>query len=205
MHSFNPPNHARTFQLTAGQSVRAQSLALDTDDGQWVCRIQNTTDGNQGVISVTAIIAGLQGTESIVESLIGCGSADSFYLTGTSTIDVRAVSFNAQCSLWIEKANAWISYPDNRFTNIGTGSVVYVALSLNNGYAPPYRKYFTVYSDLAIDLQIEDENGAVLWDRLNILTTQQPVTGLLPAGCRLTGRGNAGPSTNITVAWQQTR
>jgi len=201
--SFHPPAHARTFQLVAGQSVQALSVALDPNDGQWLCRVQNTTDGPQGVLQVTARIAGLQGTGSVIFSQVGNRAGEQFYLTGTSTIDVASVAFNASFSIWIEKANAIVAVPPSRFTAMAAGAAAYIPMS-NTGYPTPYMRHYTLYSDVSIDVRIVDENGAILFDRLNITTAQLPLLGIIPPGTRLTAKSNLG-NANITAVWHQNR
>jgi hypothetical protein len=200
----DPPRHSRTFNLRAGEEVRGLALPFDPEGGQWICHVQNTRDGANGVIQVEATIAGGQSTQSLIECQVGPGSAEQFYFTGTTTVTLRAIAFPATVSIWVEKANAWVSVPPQRFTSIGTTPLAYQPMSLNNGFPPPYKRYFTCYSDVSIDVRIVDENGAVLWDLVNALVTRQPIVGILPPGCRLTAKGNAAIA-NITTAWHQTR
>jgi len=164
----------------------------------------NAVDGTLPTITLNVTYTGPTGVTMPIVTEIGARESVQLYVTGS--VNITAIS-NANTTLEISitaTGGGHVSIPPQRHT-AAAGAVAFVPLSPNNGYAPPGRRWWSVYSDGPnFDLQILNSAGVVVFGSAPIPGTTVVGPFPLPPGTRLTGKGSVA-AVNLTTVWTQTR
>ena len=196
--------NSRQFALVANAPTPVIQIPKNRDVAvTWLVTATNANDGTAAVITVDANYYSAYGTDTIISTEIGPRESVQFYVpSGVNIVATSGINANFQISI-AATGGGYVHMPPLRFQTT-PGAVAYLSLSANNGYAPPERRWITVYSDVNFDLQIRGSGGGIRWTGAAIAAAQPIGPIILPPGCRILGKGNVANAV-LTCVWTQTR
>jgi hypothetical protein len=195
-------NHSRSIAIAANSTVQVFTVPIDRDAPYtWMIQATNVVDGNAPVITLTVDHTSPSGV--LLPILTQIGPRESVQLYATGTINITAFA-NAATTLEISVTaigGGQIPIPPLTFTS-SPGAVAFLACSANNGYAPPGRRYFTVYGSQDFDMEFRTAGGGVVFTSPANNSAAPSGPAILPPGLRLLAKGNAVAAV-ISTVWTQ--
>jgi len=195
---------SRILALAPGIQSHVLSIAPDRNTPTtWLIQATNAVDGNAPLIALTINQTGPSGV--LVPILTQIGPRESVQLYATGAVNIVAIALLATTLEISVTAIGGGLIPVPPITHTANpGFVAYVAASGNSGYAPPGRRYFTMYGSQDFDMQFIDTAGAVVFDSPGNVAPAPAGPTILPPGVRLMVKGNVAAAT-ISTVWTQSR
>jgi len=195
-------SHSRSIPLLANIQSQILTIAEDRNDATtYLVSVLNAVDGIAPFVSLTGDYTGPSGSTTPILTQLGTREQVQFYVTGSfNLLALASLATTIEVSVTATGGGFLAVPPISHFLNAGFAA--FVGMSGNNGYAPPGRRWWTVFCDVTHDIQLVNELGVVMFQSLAMIPAAPTGPMILPPGLRLQGKGNVA-NARITTVWSQ--
>lgn len=156
------------------------------------------------VLEINAEVAGGYDAGSLIQTAIGPGEATRFRVTGQTRVTVRNISGVAvDLGFWTDNTIDQLKIPMTSGA-IALGAGIWTTLPPAGGFAPAYKRWFTINIASGFDLRFLDFTGAVTVTHVGLPAPAiQTLPILLPA--RHSVEINVAVGVNVICNWTENR